>query len=148
MVRTTKIRSRGFSVIEILIALGVLVVFLAFATPSLNSASARTELRAAVENLQFSVRTARNTARQLETDVVMHFNTDPPGERNSVTFTLPAGESRPSSLLQDFQFSPGIRLVSDTPSLHFDSRGMLEQPVQIVLLSNQHEDVNRTLVIE
>jgi prepilin-type N-terminal cleavage/methylation domain-containing protein len=148
MVRTTKIRSPGFSIIEILIALGVLVVFLAFATPSLKSASARTELRAAVENLQFSVRTARNTARQLETDVVMHFNTDPLDERNSVTFALPPGKVKPSALLQDFQFSPAIRLVSDTSSLHFDSRGMLDRPVQIVLVANQHEDVNRTLVIE
>jgi len=148
MVRTTKILSRGFSVIEILIALGVLVVFLAFATPSLKSASAKTELRAAVENLQFSVRTARNTARQLETDVVMRFNINPLEERNSVTFTLPAGKVKPASLLQDFQFSPGIRLVSDSPVLHFDSRGMLGQPVQVVLVSNQYEDVNRTLVIE
>jgi len=146
---TAKARSRGISLIEILIALGVLVVFLSFATPAMRSASAKTELKAAVENLEFSVRSARNTARQFETDVVMQLHNDVNQKRHSVSFSFPSRNAglKNSGLLQDFQFAPGIRLVSDTASVHFDSRGISELPVQILLVSSQDDEINQTMLI-
>jgi len=147
---TAKTRSRGITLIEILIALGVLVVFLSFATPALQGASAKTELRAATENLEFSVHSARTMARQLETDVVMQLHNDESLQRHSVSFSFPSGHAglNSSSVLQDFQFSPGIRLVSDTPSVHFDSRGIPELPAQILLVSSQDDEINHTILIQ
>jgi prepilin-type N-terminal cleavage/methylation domain-containing protein len=148
MLTTAKHRSRGLSLVEILIALGVLVVLISFATPALTTATAKTDLRVAAENLEFSVRMARNTARQLETDVVMNLNTDPLKERHSVTFTFPASKAKPSSQLQDFQFSPEIRMVSDKLFVRFDSKGMLDIPATVVLVSSRNDDFSQTLVIE
>jgi len=141
-------RSKGISIVEVLIALGVLAIFLSFATPALRGASAKAELRAAVENLEFSIRTARYTARQFERDVLLNLNTDPLAERHSVSFTFPDGNAGFTSPLQDFQFSPEIRLVSDTSSIRFDRRGMLKLPVQVALVSRQDADVNQVLMIE
>ena len=146
---TKKTRSRGISLIEILIALGVLVVFLSFATPTLKNATAKTELQAAAENLEFSIHSARNTARQLETDVVMQLHNDLSREQYSISFSFPSrnAELNNASLLQDVAFSPGVRLVSDAPSVRFDSRGIPELPVQILLVSNQDERINKTVQI-
>ncbi len=143
-------RSRGFSMIEILIALGVLVVFLSFAAPSVSQATAKADLRAAAENMQFSIGMAKTTARQLETAVVMQFNTDPNGERHSVTYSFPAKNVMPGSAsqLQDVQFPPQIRLVSDAPSVQFDRRGMVRSSVQVVLVSSQDDNLSQRFVIE
>jgi len=148
MFAVTDIRSKGISLVEILIALGMLVVILSFAAPALQGASAKAELRAAVENLEFSIRTARYKARQYEREVLMHLDTDPLSDRHSVSFAIQGDKAGFASSLQDFQFSPGIRLVSDSPSVLFDSRGMLQLPVQVVLVSREDADISQILMIE
>ena len=147
---TARTRSRGISMVEILIALGILVVFLSFASTSISHVSSKAELRSAVENMEFSIRMARTTARQLDTGVVMHLNLDPVEKRNSVTFSFPTDELSPASnsLLQEFQFPPTIRLVSDVTSVNFDQRGMVPLPVKVMLVSNQNEDLNQLVVID
>ena len=150
MLHPTKTQSRGIGVLDILIGLGVVLVVLAFASPSLSQATAKAELRAAVENMELSVRMARSTARQLETDVVMHLGTDPLDKHCSVTFSFPQ-ENAPSgsaSVLQDYQFPPGVRLESNVPSVRFDKRGMVESTALLMLVSNQNEDLSERLVIE
>ena len=143
-------RCRGISLIEILLTLGVLAVLFSLASPALSNATARSELRAAVENMEFSVRMARNTARQLETEVIMHFNAGAHEERHSLTFSFPAGNQPAGSaaLLQNFTFSPEIRLAPDAPSVHFDSRGMVDSSIQIMLVSSHDDAINQRLVID
>lgn len=148
MLKTAKNRSRGISIVEILIAAAVLVVLISFATTAQRTATAKTELRAAAENLEFSVRAARMTARQFETDIIMNINTDPLMERHSVTFTFPPSKARLSSQLQDFLFSPEIRLVSDAPSVRFDRKGMTDIPATVVLVSSRNDDFSQELLIE
>lgn len=148
MLKTAKNRSRGISIVEILIAAAVLVVLISFATTAQRTATAKTELRAAAENLEFSVRAARMTARQFETDIIMNINTDPLMERHSVTFTFPPSKARLSSQLQDFLFSPEIRLVSDAPFVRFDGKGMPQIPATVVLVSSRNDDFSQELVIE
>jgi Tfp pilus assembly protein FimT len=150
MLHPTKVQSRGFGVLEILIGLGVLLVVLAFASPSLSQATAKAELKAAVENMDLSVRMARSTARQLETDVIMHLETNPLDKPCSVTFSIPQENARTgsNSVLQDYQFPPGVRLESNVRSVRFDKRGMVESTTLLMLVSNQNEDLNERLVIE
>lgn len=103
-----------------------------------------------MENLELSVRMARSTARQLETDVIMHLKTELAGKQCSVSFSIPGKNTEPGSdsLLQDYQFPPGVRLESDTSSVHFDKKGMVESMTLLMLVSNQDEDLNERLVIE
>lgn len=148
MLKTAKNRSHGVSMVEILIAIAVLVVLISFATTAQRTATTKTELRAAAENLEFSVRAARMTARQFETDIIMHINADPLLERHSVTFNFPPNKARLSSQLQDFQFSPEIRLVPDAPLVRFDGKGMPGSPARIVLVSSRNDDFSQELLIE
>lgn len=151
MLHPTKAQSRGIFVVDILIGLGVLLVVLAFASPSLSQATAKAELKAAVENMDLSVRMARSTARQLETDVVMHLENDPIDKQWSVTFSIPQenAQTGANSVLQDYQLPPGVRLESNVPSVRFDKRGMVESTTLLLMLvSNQDEDINERLVIE
>lgn len=150
MLHSTKTRSRGIGVLDLLIGLGVLLVVLAFASPSLSRATAKAELRAAVENMELSVRMARSTARHLETDVIMHLETDPADKQCSVTFSVPQENAKSGSaaLLQDYVFPPDVRLESNAPSVHFDKQGMVESTTLLLLVSNQDEDLSERLVIE
>jgi len=145
-----KVRNRGISIIEALLALGVLGVFLSFASSSLSTAAARADLRAAAENMEYSAHMAKNAARQLETDVIMHLHSDSDESGNSVTFTYPARQPMSGSppLLQDFQFPESVRLVSDMATVHFDSRGVVEVSTPILLVSKRDDDMNQVVVIE
>ena len=143
-------RERGITVLEILIGLGLLVVLLSFATPSLSGATARAELRAAVENMEFSIRAARTTARQLNTDVIMHVRQEHGEQHHSISFSMPAlaREAELSDMLQTFTFPQDIRVVASEDDIRFDFRGMVDAPVQVLLVSNQDVDINQRLLIE
>ena len=150
MFQSTRTRSSGISVLEVLVALGVLVVIVSFASPSLSSITARAELQSAVENAEFSIQMARSTARELETDVVMHLKTGRHEKQHSISFSFPnrKAELNTANLLQEIQFPPDIRLVTDESSVHFDSRGLVEVPVQVLLVSNLDEDFSERLLIQ
>ena len=143
-------RSRGISVLEILIALGLLVVIISFASPSLSSVTAKAELQAAVRNTEFSIRAARQTARMLETDVIMQLHTDRKLKQHYISYTLPQKAERQDTghAIQDFQYPAGIRVVSEKEFLHFDSRGVLERPVKLMLVSTVDDDINERLLIK
>jgi len=154
MCRSSTIHQHGISVLEVLIGLSLLAVLLSFATPSLSGATAKAELKAAVENMEFSIRSARNTARQLNTDVIMHVQQGRHEKHHSVTFSMPAlaptaeTAANMSSLLQTFTFSENIRLAASEESIRFDFRGMVDAPVQILLVSSMDDAVNQRLLIE
>ena len=143
-------RSRGISVLEILIALGLLVVIISFASPSLSNVTAKAELQSAVKNTEFSIRAARQTARILETDVIMHLHTDRKLKRHYISYSVPKRGQQQESVhvIQDFQYPAGIRLVSEKEFIHFDSRGVLESPVKLMLVSTVDDDINERLLIE
>ncbi len=145
-----KLSQRGITILEILIALGVLVVILSFATPSLSNATAKAELKAAVENMEYSIHIARSTARQMNTDVIMHFDNDRKSRNHSIWYTIPARQSADNGevMLQPYQFSESIRLVTNETKVRFDFRGAVETPVQLVLVAQQDADVTQRLLIQ
>ena len=150
MRQTRKAHARGISVIEILVALGVLVVIVSFASPSLSNVTAKADLRAAVENLEFSIRSARSAARTMETDVVMHIHSERRARQHSVNFTFPSWNEeldQPQSV-QDLELPPSVRLMTDSSEVRFDSRGVVDAPVRLLLVSSLDEGVNERLVIE
>ena len=150
MFSSVKARSQGITVLEVLLALGILVVVVSFAAPSLNKVDAKAKLRTAVENTELSIRSGRNTARVLETNVIMHLNTARQLDHHSITFSFPdkSGNLDSPRSTQDYELPPDIRIVSDETEVHFDARGMVDSPVQLLLVSNRDESISERVLIQ
>jgi Tfp pilus assembly protein FimT len=142
--------SSGVSVVEILIGLGMLVVILSFATPSLSSVTAKVELLSAVENMEYSIRVARNTARRLESEVVMQIHNDRRLEKHSVTFFVAGNKSttRPADMLQTYELPENIRIVTESSNIEFNHQGLVQPAVPLMLVSSQQDAVNHRFLIE
>lgn len=151
MHRISKIRYQGVTLIEILLILGLLVIITSFAAPSMGSATARADMRAASENLQFSIRSARNTARMTESKVTMNIlETGPGGQGQKITFSVSGPGLKALSLagLQEDFLPVDIKLVSDYSSYVFDGRGIVQNPGVITLISRTDESLNTSFDVE
>lgn len=143
-------RQQGITVLEILIALGLLVVFISFASPSLSGASARAEFKSAAEHMGFNIRMARNSARQLNTTVIMHLERERSARHHGVTYSLPylEADARDGAALMDYRLPASVRIVSPDTQVRFDFRGIAEQPVQIELVSLKDDNLSHRFLIE
>ena len=150
MIQSNKKSSHGISVVEILIGLAMLVVILSFATPTLSNVTAKAKLMNAVENMEFSIRIARNTARRLESDVIMHIHNDRRLEKHSITFSVPGNKSTtsPADMLQTFEFPESIRVVTESQNISFNQHGLVQPAVPLMLVSSQHDEVNHRFLID
>jgi type II secretory pathway pseudopilin PulG len=148
-------RSRGITLVEILLVISVLVILLSFAMPSVGSATASAELKATFENVQYSIGAARNVARMTESSVSLNIlssggssTTDPV---QTITFSRPAenGDAAAGGPdLQDYRLPAGIRLMADREAYVFDGRGLVSEPGRILLVSDADESLTSTIEIE
>ena len=139
----------GITLVEVLLALGLLVILLSFAMPSVSNAVSKTEMKATLENVRYSLQTARRTARMTETAVSM--NISDPGQETTqtITFSSPGKDEADSNLrIQDFRLPSEILLISDRKSFVFDERGQVENPGRILLVSTVNEAVTSTLNVK
>ncbi len=151
MNKLSKNRCQGVTLIEILLVLGLLVIIASFAAPSMSNATASAEMRAASENLQYSIRSARNTARMTESKVTMTILEEgQDGESQRITFSF--SESGSKALrqpgLQEDRFPATIKLLSDFTSYEFDGRGIVLNPGVITLVSQIDDSLNNTFKVE
>jgi type II secretory pathway pseudopilin PulG len=129
-------RARGITLVEILLAISLLVILLSFALPSAGTASARSELKAAEENIQYSIDTARNVARMSESSVSLNIETAPGDAGQVISFSHPQSPGRNNSpAIQEYRLPDGIQLESDRQWFVFDRRGMVDQPGKIRLVA-------------
>ena len=141
-------RARGITLVEILLVISVLAIVSAFALPAADTATARAELKATLENLEYSVGTARNVARLTESSISLDIESSPGGELQTITFSYPGqkpGKGGPD--IQSYQLPEGIELVSDFDRFVFDRQGMVEQPGRILLVSRGNEELNSAVDI-
>jgi len=142
-------RSRGITLVEILIVISVLTILVAFALPAGGSAAARAEMKAALENLEYSVGTARNVARLTESSVSLDIAAASADTSQSIRFSQPgrrSGTRAPE--IQEYQLPDGIRLVSDRDRFVFDSRGLVDQPGRLLLVSLADDELTAALDID
>jgi prepilin-type N-terminal cleavage/methylation domain-containing protein len=145
-------RSRGVTLVEILLVVAVLVILLSFAMPSVGNATARAELKAAAENVQYSMDAARNLARMTESSVAVNIETASQPEATAGAESGSGGEpqritfSKPE--IQDYLLPVGIRLVSDHDHYVFDSRGLVLEPGRVTLLSATDESISSAIDIK
>lgn len=145
-------RSRGVTLVEILLVVAVLIILLSFAMPSVGNATARAEMQAAAENVQYSIDAARNLARMTESSVAVNIepSSQPEasagaesgfgGEPQRITFSKPE--------IQDYLLPAGIRLVADHDRYVFDARGLVLEPGRVMLLSVTDDSISSAIDIK
>jgi len=138
----SRARSQGVTLVEILLVIGLLVLLAGFALPSFGTATARAEMKAALENLEYSIGTARNVARLTEASVSLNI-VEVPGEVNQkITFSQPAnGAGKRGPAVPDYFLPESIELRSEQQLFVFDPRGLVDQPGKIVLVSRDDDSV-------
>lgn len=136
-------RARGITLVEILIVLSVLVVLASFAVPTMSSATAKADMTAAIENVQYSIQSARNAARMKETRVTLGFEARD-GHDNRV-IAIEAANRSAGAGFQEFQLPEEITLVSDRESFVFDGRGLVENAGTIVLVSRVDDSITASV---
>ena len=146
---THSARQRGITLVEILIVVAVLAVLASFAVPSFGKATAQAELKAALENVQYSVDTARNIARMNGTSVSLDLGQAPGSEAFQLDFSSP--NPNKSNLLRDLQayrLPEDIRLESEFESFLFDDRGMVAIPGTITLVSTAYDSLQTSIPVQ
>jgi len=142
-------RARGITLIEILLAISVLAILVGFALPAASNATAKAEIKAALENLQYSFDTARKVARMTESSVIVVIASPTGGTSQKITFAGPDSSSRHSGPdIPEYVLPPEVLLESEQDRFVFDRRGLVEQPGIIRLASRNDETINSELYIE
>jgi len=142
-------RARGITLVEILLALSVLIILVAFALPAAGTATARADLKAARENLDYSVGTARNVARLTESSISITIEPSSGAEAQVITFSQAAeasGKQLPD--IPEYRLPESIQVVSDQERYVFNARGMVESPGRILLVSRADDEISATLDID
>lgn len=142
---STRSRARGITLVEILVVIAMLLILASFAVPSMSNATAKSELKATVENVEYSIQAARNTARMNETPVALEF-TDANAGTQTISFQAKGSGNLPG--MQDYLLPESIQLVSDQGGFEFDSRGLVENPGTIILVSKADESVTSTIKVK
>ena len=147
----SKKRCQGITLIEILLILAMLVIIASFAIPTLSNATVRADMRVATENLQYSIQIARNTARMTESKVTMNIvEEEHGGQGQRITFSV--SEQGLKSLgqpgLQENRLPVDIKVVSDYRFFEFDGRGIVQNPGEVVLISQIDESRFSSIKVE
>lgn len=151
-------RSRGITLVEILLVISLLVILLSFALPTVGNATARAELKATVENVQYSVAAARNVARMTESNLALNIESSPAENVQKITFSRPPehqGAHGPGARagthglgLQEYRLPKGVLLVAEHQQFVFDPRGRVGEAGRIMLVSAADESISATIDVE
>jgi type IV fimbrial biogenesis protein FimT len=140
-------KAKGVTLIELLVALSVLAILVAFASPSLQDTAAKASMREATEQVALALRTAKNSARINNASVTVTLTTDE--ANNTISFAFPndsntadSGQTLPQVILP-----PDITVSSDTPAFVFSPLGMVNTTGSISLASTENEEFSSTVAI-
>lgn len=140
----------GITVPEVLLILAVILVLLSFAAPTLTGATAKAELKDATAGMDLGIRMARSTARRLDTVVIMHLHNDRKARNHSVTFSMPdlPLDAPEAAMLVDYHLPESVRVETNGHDVRFDGRGLVEEPVQIALVSLHDDELYERMLID
>ena len=140
-------RCHGITLVEILMVIALLVIILSFALPSVGSMTARAEMQAAVENVEYSIDTARKLARLTESPVALELR-GTVGATHTIGITALRGAAAIAPGAPDYNLPPGIELTTTADRFVFDQRGLAEVPGTVVLSHVDDASLSTTLAIE
>ena len=139
-------RSKGVTLVEILLVIALLVILLSFAIPSMSGATAKADMMAAVENVEYSIETARNTARMNEAGIIVDFKSFAGEQAQVISFSRK--KSGLTAGIPDFRLPEDIELVTNQETYVFDDRGWVANPGMITLVSRVDETVTATVEVK
>jgi type II secretory pathway pseudopilin PulG len=139
------LRPRGITVVEILVVISVLLILISFAVPGIGRATARAEMKAAAENVQYSIDNARKLARMTESSVTLH--ADPPDGATVQHIRLSGPGLSGAMGVQEYRLPDSIILVPDHESYTFDGRGLVLDPGRLGLVLQVNEAIVSELEI-
>ena len=142
---STRSRARGITLVEILVVIAMLLILASFAVPSMSNATAKADMTATIENVQYSIQAARNTSRMNETPVAVRISAANAGTQ-TISFQAKGSGNPPG--MQDYLLPDSIQMVSDQGGFQFDSRGLVENPGTIVLVSKADESITSTIEVK
>jgi len=146
--RNPSSNSKGISLVEILLGLAVLVILVSYAMPSASGAAIKAEMTVALENVQYSIEAARNTARINESAVAMHIVAgEDQFDSQTISFSSASGKKVGAVNIQNFDLPPEIAMVSDRESFVFDERGLVKNPGTISLVSTVDETISSSITV-
>ena len=149
LTRNPASQSKGITLIEILLGLGLVIILLSFAMPSVSSALGKAEMKSTLENVRYSLDSARRTARTTETVVSLDISTSGQETIQTISYSSPDNDASANKLQsQEFSLPPEILLISDHDSFLFDARGKVQNPGRILLVSKLDESVTSTLNVK
>lgn len=150
MFRNLKKGNQGITVIEILIGLGVLVLLVSFAAPSITGANTSMQMRAAAEHVEHSIDIARKTARMTEAPVTMNVLTDAADGSQRITFTLSERAQKKLSQpdIPEFQLDKTLAFETSQTSFEFDGRGLVSNPGSLTLYVKDEQNSRTSFVVE
>jgi len=146
---------RGFTALEFLIAIGVVVLLAAIISPLIGRSQEEKDIREGMHHLESSVELARRTAQVYKIRVLMHLQTGK-NVPDSLTLTLPSLSQSALNESWDFleaetkqyRFPESVLLMSDRDVIAFDETGHLAETAHLVLMSRKDPDLVDHLVIE
>lgn len=139
-------RNRGVTIVELLLVISVLAILISFAVPGIDRATARAEMKAATEHVQYSIDTARQLARMTESSVSLH--ADPAQGFATQRIRLSGPQLGESMGTQEYHLPKTIRLMPDRTVFTFDEHGLVRNPGSLVLLSRADDDITTELRVE
>ena len=137
-------RSRGVTLVEILLVISLLIIILSFAIPSMGGATARAEMAAAVENVEYSLKSARNMARMKETEITIDVVQRAGDPAQVLEFKRGNGQS---AGIPEYRLPEDIEWVADRQHFEFDGRGLVLDPGTVTLLSRSDDSVRATIAV-
>ncbi len=143
-----KNKQYGMTLIELLLALGIAAILVVMAVPTVTHAFARSNVRAATENVVQALRLAKNTARAASTTVTVTFTANQGS--NTITFAFPDGSNilAGSITLEPVQLPTRITLVADdNTTFQFDSMGMVDNLGALIVTSTLNTSFTRTITV-
>ncbi len=143
--------NRGFTLIELIIALAVLAIMLAIAVPSMQNVMARSDIKEATDVVTQAFRSAKQTARISNFSVTVTLTTN--GSANNISFLFPDGTNMAESgrVLPPIQLPEKISVSGDTVVFTYSPMGMISAtgtiPATITLVSTLNNEHASTVVI-
>jgi Tfp pilus assembly protein FimT len=147
MVRIITSPEKGLTAIELLIIVSVVAVLVIFTAPLLSGS--KSDFDQAVKITESTVEQARQTARFYKTSVLIRLETDEQKNHQSITLAIPRIKSQSvlNEVTEEFQLPEGIQVISEDQVIHFDERGEIAIPAQLLFVSDRLKDQSRQLVI-
>lgn len=137
-------RRRGFTIIELMVALAVAGVLLAIAVPSFRNVTASNALRSTSADLVTALHTARAQAVNLRGEVTL----SPNGSDWSDGWII---EYPTASTEQDQTFTPagGVEVLENTgvTALTFQASGMISSEAEFTLCDGRSGETGRHIVL-